>query len=90
MITFSLLGIADGGKTTRLDLETIGFNEPVRSVKIVGLDNRGGSPGFDVASVQGLPDSIISPDFYTVSLQPGESLDSLNFGNRLVVDASLL
>ena len=90
LTTFSLLGIADGGKTTRLDLESIGFNEPVRSVKIVGLDNRGGSPGFDVASVQGLPDSIISPDFYTVSLQPGESLDSLNFGNRLVVDGSLI
>ncbi|NEP54578.1 MAG: hypothetical protein F6K65_39625 [Moorea sp. SIO3C2] len=88
--TFSLLGIADGGITTRLDLETIDFNEPVRSVKIVGLDNRGGSPGFDVASVQGLPDSIISPDFYTVSLQPGESLDSLNFGNRLVVDGFLV
>ncbi len=58
MSDFTFLGIAQDAITTSFDLGTIGFTDPVRSVKIVGLDNLGGSPGFDLVDVQGLPGSI--------------------------------
>lgn len=51
---FIYLGHATDETITSFDLAAIGFTQPVRSVKIVGLDNNGGSPGFDVASVQAL------------------------------------
>jgi Ca2+-binding RTX toxin-like protein len=51
---FVFLGVAQDNVTTSFDLATIGFNQPVRAVKIVGLDNRGTSPGFDVVNVQAL------------------------------------
>ncbi|MEL6364558.1 MAG: PEP-CTERM sorting domain-containing protein [Pseudomonadota bacterium] len=57
--TFTLLGMADGGTVTELDLGSIGFTGIVNAVKIVGLDNNGGSPGFDVAFVQGLEGSVV-------------------------------
>ncbi|MDG3004939.1 PEP-CTERM sorting domain-containing protein [Paludisphaera mucosa] len=57
-VTFTLLGIAQDDVTTALDLAAIGYTDFVRAVKIVGLDNFGGSPGFDVVSVQGLPQSV--------------------------------
>lgn len=56
--TFTLLGIAFGNTLTALDLADIGFLGNVNAVKIVGLDNGGGSPGFDVAFVQGLEGSV--------------------------------
>jgi Ca2+-binding RTX toxin-like protein len=49
---FVLLGVAQDNVTTSLDLAAIGFNEPVRTIRVVGLDNRGVSPGFDVVNVQ--------------------------------------
>lgn len=58
LVDFTLLGIANGATITAFDLASIGFTNPVQAVKIVGLDSRGGSPGFDVVSVQVLPDSI--------------------------------
>lgn len=54
-INFVLLGIADGGALTAFDLADIGFVGFVEAVRIVGLDNLGGSPGFDVTYVQVLP-----------------------------------
>lgn len=57
-ISFTLLGLAQDDVTTSLDLNSIGFLGQVSYVKIVGLDNGGGSPGFDVVNVQGLPGSI--------------------------------
>ncbi len=55
---FVLLGIAQDDVTTELDLATIGFTEAVQAIKIVGLDNLGDSPGFDVVNVQVLPGSV--------------------------------
>ncbi|WP_287726274.1 putative Ig domain-containing protein [Microcystis sp. M061S2] len=81
---FVLLGIGDGGTTSIFDLASINFNQPVRAIKIVGLDNNGLSPGFDVINVQGLPDSIASPDFYTVKLKAGETVSNINFGNQKI------
>jgi hypothetical protein len=58
---FVLLGVANDATVTAFDLGSIGFLGNVTAVKIVGLDNFGGSPGFDVAFVQGLPGSIRNP-----------------------------
>ena len=81
---FVLLGIGDGGTTSIFDLASINFTQPVRAIKIVGLDNNGLSPGFDVINVQGLPDSIASPDFYTIKLKDGETVSNINFGNKKI------
>lgn len=60
--TFTFLGQAFGGQLTELDLGSISFTGQVNAVKIVGLDNGGDSPGFDVAFVQGLEGSVIPDD----------------------------
>ena len=57
-VDFVLLGTAFDNSVTAFDLASISFGAPVRAVRIVGLDNGGGSPGFDVAFVQVLPGSI--------------------------------
>ncbi len=61
LVDFTFLGTADDGVTTAFDLATIGFSTPVQAIKIVGLDNLGGSPGFDVVNVKVLPGSIGPP-----------------------------
>jgi hypothetical protein len=58
LINFVFLGVAQDNTSTSLDLASIGFTNPVTAIKIVGLDSRGGSPGFDVVNVQVLPGSI--------------------------------
>lgn len=78
---FVFLGTGNGGVTSSFDLADINFTEPVQAVKIVGLDNGGGSPGFDVINVQGLPGSIVSPDFHTIELAENEIVESIDFGN---------
>ena len=57
-LTYTLLGTAIDNALTSFDLSSIGFTDVVTSVKIVGLDNGGGSPGFDVVNVQALPQSF--------------------------------
>ncbi len=57
-INFIFLGTAIDDVTTSLDLSSISFSDPVQAIKIVGLDNFGGSPGFDVINVEVLPGSI--------------------------------
>ncbi|ELS01946.1 RHS repeat-associated core domain protein [Xenococcus sp. PCC 7305] len=81
---FTFIGIGNGGNTSVFDLSSIEFTEPVRAVKVVGLDNRGSVPGFDLLSVQGLPESITNPDFYTVDLAQGEVVENIDFGNAQV------
>lgn len=56
--TFVFLGVANDATVTAFDLASIGFVGNVTAVKIVGLDSLGGSPGFDVEFVQGLPGSL--------------------------------
>jgi len=58
-VTFTLLGVATTDTVSGFDLGAIGFTENVNAVKIVGLDNFGASPGFDVAFVQGLEGSVV-------------------------------
>jgi hypothetical protein len=57
-INFVLLGTALDTGVTAFDLASIGWTGAVTAVKIVGLDNLGGSPGFDVDFIQVLPGSI--------------------------------
>ena len=57
---FTRLGIVNDCDKNSLDLQTINYTKPVRFIKIVGLDNKGGSPGFDVVSISGLPNSNIA------------------------------
>lgn len=58
-IVFDSLGVVIGGKTSSLDLASIDYKEEVKFVKVVGLDAHGMSPGFDLISVYGLPNSNI-------------------------------
>lgn len=84
---FTLLGVGNGGTTSVFDLGSIDFNEPVRAVKIVGLDNRGGSPGFDVVNVQGLPNSVATPDFENTSNGESETEKPLLDGLEIQLQA---
>ncbi len=62
--TFTLLGTATTSTVSGFDLASISYVGQVNAVKIVGLDNFGGSPGFDLAFVQGLEGSVVvtAPD----------------------------
>jgi len=58
-LTFTFLGIATTDTVSGFDLADIGYTGNVNAVRIVGLDNFGGSPGFDLAFVQGLEGSSV-------------------------------
>lgn len=58
LINFIFLGTALDSSVTAFDLASIGWTGRVKAVKIMGLDNFGGSPGFDVDFIQVLPGSI--------------------------------
>jgi len=55
---FTLLGIARDDSTTSFDLDEIGVDTPIVAIKIIGLDNKGKSPGFDVVSIKALTGSV--------------------------------
>jgi hypothetical protein len=55
---FTYLGRAKDDKVTSFDLASIGFKQPVVAVKIMGLDNRGSSPGFDLVSVKAMSGAV--------------------------------
>ncbi|GMG82471.1 hypothetical protein LNKW23_16840 [Paralimibaculum aggregatum] len=57
-VNFLILSIANDAETTAFDLGTLGLDAPVVAVRITGNDSFGGSPGFDVVNVQGLPGSV--------------------------------
>jgi hypothetical protein len=61
LITYTFLGTAQDDITTSFDLASIGYIDPVQAIKIVGLDNFGGSPGFDIINIEVLPGSIGPP-----------------------------
>ena len=58
-IKFTRLGIVNDCDISSLDLASIGYKDPVKFVKVVGLDYGGNSPGFDLINVKGLPNSSI-------------------------------
>lgn len=93
---FVLLGVAQDNVTTSLDLAKIGFSEPVRAIRIVGLDNRGVSPGFDVVNVQVLQvetaqgNRILNGSDEADNITGGNGNDELigNGGNDTLVGAN--
>jgi outer membrane protein OmpA-like peptidoglycan-associated protein len=54
-VEYTLLGIAGNGSVNEFDLATIAYKKQVKFIKIVGKDNKGSSPGFDLGCVYGLP-----------------------------------
>jgi hypothetical protein len=67
--TFTFLGNATTDTVSGFDLATIGYTDIVNAVRIIGLDNFGGSPGFDLAYVEGLEGSVtIIPEPATMAL----------------------
>ncbi len=58
-VDFLPLGRANGGVTNSIDLADANYTGVVNYVKIIGLDRRGSSPGFDVIKIYGLPNSNI-------------------------------
>jgi Ca2+-binding RTX toxin-like protein len=59
---FTLLGQARGGETASFDLADIGFSGFVTEVRIVGLNDAGGSPGYDVVNVRALSAGLVDLD----------------------------
>ena len=49
---FVLIGVAEDDATSAFNLSSINFTEPVKAVKVEGLDNNGSFPGFDLVNVQ--------------------------------------
>lgn len=80
-VDFVFLGIAKDDFTTSLDLASIGYTEAVQAIKIVGLDNFGGSPGFDVVNIQIMPGSIgPAPEVpWPIDIKPTSCPNPLNF-----------
>ena len=86
LVDFTFLGTAEANVTTGFDLAAIGFAEPVRAVRVVGLDNGGLSAGFDLVNVQILPQSIgpaaaAGTGGHLVTLGAGEVVANRDFGN---------
>lgn len=81
---FTLLGrVAQNGRQG-LDLATIDFTQAVRAVRIVGVDSRGTSPGFDLVSVEVLPESVGAADgSHIVTLDANQTVRDRNFGNTV-------
>ena len=57
--TFTLLGRAYGNQTTGLDFADFGYSGNVNAVKLIGLDNGGSAPGFDLTFIRGLEGSVV-------------------------------
>lgn len=88
-IYYTFLAKAGNGEVNELDLATIGYKKPVKYLKIVGKDNKGASPGFDVRNIYGLPgankieepivlENVLFETNKSVLLQPSfASLDKL-------------
>lgn len=79
---FVRLGEVDDCKISSLDLATIGYKETVRYVKVIGLDQKGESPGFDLVNIKGLPNSninnYIEVDSIDTYFEPKEPTDKMD------------
>lgn len=76
---FKELGIANANGVTKFDLYDIAFTQDVAAVKVIGLDSKGGSPGFDLQRVEALNHTLPKPN---LSAQKGES-DGISVDWRL-------
>lgn len=81
-VEFEFLGIAGNG-TSSFDLANINFKGIVSYVKVIGLDYCGGSPGFEVVRIYGLPDSNI--DRYVAEDEIEQYLEDPNEYQRSIL-----
>src|SRR5262249_32124439 len=82
---FVYLGRTAEGGNSGLDLASIGFTQPVRAVRVVGVDNLGRFPGFDLVDVQVLPNSIGPGDgSHVVQVADSQTVTGVDFGNRSI------
>jgi outer membrane protein OmpA-like peptidoglycan-associated protein len=79
-VNFIKLGEVDDCHKSTLDLKDINFLSAVRFIKVVGLDNKGASPGFDLVNIMGLPNSSIQIDLTATSINKDskETLEPLD------------
>jgi murein DD-endopeptidase MepM/ murein hydrolase activator NlpD len=84
-VHFTFLGLGNSGRVNRFDLAKIKYTQPVRAVKIVGLDNSGGSPGFDVVNVQAIATSL-RPESFRYPI--GNGVDGIKIANAWGGDGS--
>jgi hypothetical protein len=79
---FTFLGRVNERGLVKLDLASIGYTAPVTAVRVVGVDEKGTAPGFDLITVLGLPGSVSAPDYHTVDLAKDATVDQVDFGNH--------
>ena len=61
-INFTLLGTANNaGGISSFDLDGLGFNAPLTAIRILSLNTRGSSPGFDLEFVEALNRVAVDP-----------------------------
>lgn len=77
---FVLLGTAGGGQEASFDLADAGITGFVNSIRIVGLDGLGGSPGYDVVNVKVLEDALVDLSKKN-NLTGTENDDEVSLGN---------
>ncbi len=85
LVNFTFLGIARDHRSTPFDLSTIGLTEPVKAVRIIGLDTSPdtsiGSPGFDLANLKISPRSLVNESDLNQSIpEPNSILGLLSLG----------
>lgn len=82
-VNYEFLGIVNSGTTNALDLAAINFKGIVSHIRVFGLDLNGGSPGFDVVRVYGLPGSSI--DKYVAEDEIEKYLEDPNVYQRNIL-----
>ncbi|MFK8029612.1 MAG: thrombospondin type 3 repeat-containing protein [Gammaproteobacteria bacterium] len=83
-IDFVSLGIASASTTTNFDLNGTGIVEPVRAIKVMGLDSFGNSPGFDLVGIGVYGQSVefidTDTDLDSISDELDNCITASNFG----------
>jgi outer membrane protein OmpA-like peptidoglycan-associated protein len=87
---YAFLGKASGGVRNEFDLHDISFTSPVRYIKIVGEDNKGGSPGFDLISVSALPGASVKSSVTLTKDIPDMGKSSNDYSIHFDTNESLL
>ena len=54
-VEYVFLGVAGNGSVNEFDLAKINYKKQVKYIKIVGIDSKGASPGFDIGNLYALP-----------------------------------
>lgn len=75
LVDYVLLGRTPQGGNVGLDLAPLNLKDPIKAVRVVGVDIKGSSPGFDLVSIEVFPNSIGDPKGY---IYPVAAIDADN------------